>query len=175
MKTRLIVCWLAGFAAAVSAPIAAAGGRPAKPCSDGDFRGLYAYVLSGTDLRNNPPTAFSSSGVFHANGRGRITLWNDAFAMQAPGTGMKTVVPDVDFVAAAAAAGSEIVYAVTGDCRLEIVFTAMSPVGPVDFHLRGALASRGREVLLQTGAPYIIGTGQAKRTTAGFELLFDAD
>lgn len=175
MNTRPIAWWLAGLAAALAAPIAAADrGRP-DACSDRDFRGLYAYVLSGTDLRNSPTTAFSASGVLRANGRVKVTLWNDSFAVQSPGAPFKTVVPEVDFVAAAAAAGSEIVYAVTADCRLEIVFTAMTPVGPVDFHLRGALVGRGREVLLQTGAPYIIGTGHAKRAGASYEFFFGGD
>lgn len=160
---RLATSLLAGMLlASTGSTIAMASDR--WTCSNGYLNGLYAYHLSGTDLRNYPPTGFSASGVFRADGKGHITYWHDAFAVHAPGDTAKTVVPDVDFVAAAQAVGSEITYTVAEDCRVEIVYTAISPAGPVDFHLRGALAQFGREVMLQTGAPYILGTGVAKRT-----------
>lgn len=165
---RRVIFSLAGGLLMVLASIASASGRSDNSCADRDFRGLYAYSLSGTDLRNSTPTAFSASGVFRANGKGNITYWKDAFAIHLPGAVSKIVVPEVDFVAAAQAVGSEIVYSVAPDCRIEIVFTAITPAGPVDFHLRGALANRGREVMLQTGTPYILGTGLAKRTGRRF-------
>lgn len=154
---------IVGLLAAAAAPIAAGGEEPAR-CSNRDFRGLYAYALSGSDLRNTPASALSASGAFRADGRGKITMWNDAFAMQIAGMPVKTVVPDVDMVAAAAAAGYEIVYTVAADCRIEIVSVILTPAGPVDLHIRGTLADGGDELLFQTGTPYIIGTGQAKRT-----------
>ncbi len=165
---RRVTFSLAGGMLIGLASIATASEGSNNSCTDRDFRGLYAYSLSGSDLRNSTPTGFSASGVFRANGKGKITYWKDAFAIHLPGASSKIVVPEVDFIAAAQAVGSEIVYSVAADCRVEIVFTAITPAGPVDFHLRGALADRGREVMLQTGTPYIVGTGLAKRTGRRF-------
>ncbi len=141
-------------------------------CATADFQGRYAFSGDGFDLQGSTPRPITVAGAMYADGAGKITEWKNTLIVTFTGQDPPKIVVPQDFVAGAAAVGSEFTYTVESDCTFTIQGKSFVPVvnGVVDFNFYGGLANGGNQGLTHGGAPFTNLTITFRRSEPGEDI-----